>query len=867
MTPFTSTVLLPLPSSLCLFASSERVQHRITSGLIDGFSQWWQMPALVLALAAIGLFVLWMYRRDAAELPRGVGLVLAALRLGALAAVAAAYLDFERTAEHEIVFPSRVAVLVDSSASMTLRDEPSAESQAGNAAEPADRTQSDPAGDEQADTRSQRAVEVLRKGGLLAALAPRHEVSVWRFDADAEPLAVLPTEANSRATSQATSQATDSTTASTNASTTEPAANTPADSEWPERLTARGYETRLGEALARVLDQEPPGVLAGVIVLTDGANNAGVDPVASVTALGKAGVPVHTLGIGSDRLPTNVRVADVLVPARVFPGDRFAVTAYLQAQGLAGQTVRVELSEVAASDAAGGDPQAAASTGRVIDTTEAVLGAGGELVAVRFDVPGLEAPGRRDLAVRVIPPAADRTPADDRQVAEVEVVDRVTQVLLMAGGPSREYQFMRNVLERDKSVAVDVLLGTAGKGGSQDARRILPAFPPTAEELAEYDVVVAFDYDWRLLDASAQARLERWVSRESGGLVFVAGGIFMDAWIPDSQTTVIRNLHPVELRRSGRLTGDDSAGRAEPMPLVFSRDGLDAEFLWLACSRIASQTVWSEFPGVFSCFDSAGPKPGATVYARIARPGVAATADSNPIYFAGQFYGSGNVFFMGSGEMWRLRSLDDSLHERFATQLVRHVSQGRLLRGSRRARLLVDRDRFAVGSNVVVRLVVPEGESAVPADCRVVTPDGSVLRVPLVAERDRAGVLQGAFVATRDGSWRIDVDLPGARGEKVSRRIQARLPDRELERPRLDRGVLEQMATLSGGTAHFLAAKPWTPADSQTLAAGIQDRSRREYETGSPDGAFKQRLNGILLALGTALLCCEWILRRLVKLA
>ena len=75
------------------------------------------------------------------------------------------------------------------------------------------------------------------------------------------------------------------------------------------------------------------------------------------------------------------------------------------------------------------------------------------------------------------------------------------------------------------------------------------------------------------------------------------------------------------------------------------------------------------------------------------------------------------------------------------------------------------------------------------------------------------------------------------------------------------------MATLSGGTAHLLAAKPWTPADSQALAAAIQDRSRREYETGSPDGAFKRRLNGILLALGTALLCCEWILRRLVKLA
>jgi hypothetical protein len=202
---------------------------------------------------------------------------------------------------------------------------------------------------------------------------------------------------------------------------------------------------------------------------------------------------------------------------------------------------------------------------------------------------------------------------------------------------------------------------------------------------------------------------------------------------------------------------------------------------------------------------------------------VAATPESNPSYFVGQFYGSGNVFFMGSGEMWRLRSLDDSLHERFATQLVRHVSQGRLLRGSRRARLLVDRDRFAVGATVVVRLVVPEGDTAVPTDCQIVGPDGVVLRVPLTAERNREGVLQGTFVAARDGSWRIDVDLPGGTGERVSRRIQAKLPDRELERPRLDRGVLEQLARLSGGTTRFLATEAWTPADAARAPPSLRE--------------------------------------------
>lgn len=801
-----------------LLAATERVHHRVTSALVDGFSQWWQMPLLVLGLAAIALFVLWMYRRDAAELPRGVGLLLAGLRLGALAALAAAYLDFERKAEHEILFPSRVAVVVDSSASMTLEDDPPADGAA-------------------TVSRGGRALEVLERGGLLAALAPTHEVSVWRFDADAEPLVVLPA-----------------------AGAGEEAAAAAAPAGWQERLAPRGFETRIGETLLRVLDHEPAGTLAGVILLSDGANNAGIDPAAATAALAKADVAVHALGIGSERLPANVRVADLLVPARVFPGDRFAVTGYLQPQGLAGQTVRVELVDTSAGRG-----------GRTIDTAEAVLGADGALAAVRFDVPAIESTGRHELTFKVQPPAADRTPADNQQTAEVEVVDRITQVLLMAGGPSREYQFMRNVLERDKSFAVDVLLGTATPGISQDARRILDRFPTTAQELGEYDVVVAIDYDWRLLDQAAQTRLERWVAQESGGLVLVAGNVFMDAWLADSETTALRNLHPVELRRSDAVRLGERPGYEEPLPLAFSRDGQEAEFLWLGSSRISSQTVWSEFAGVYSCFDTAVAKPGATVYARVEPPGAvrlgSALSDQGLIYMAGQFYGSGNVFYLGSGETWRLRGIDDAVFERLTTQLVRHVSQGRLLRGSRRARVLVERDRYAVGSSVVVRVVGSEGQTAKKASCTAAGPDGSTLRVPLSPEPGRPGVLQGAFVASREGAWRIDVEIGGNADDKISRRIQARLPDRELERPKLDRGALDQLATLSGGSARYLAQAAWTPEDSRALAARIPDRSRREYETGAADGGFKRRLNAILLALGTGLLCCEWIVRRLVKLA
>jgi len=818
------------------------VQHRLSSALVEGFSQWWQMPLLVTGLAAVAAWVAWMYRRDAAELPRGVGLLLAALRLGALAALAAAYLDLERIAEHEVVFPSRVAVLCDSSASMTLPDgldaatEGSAEGSAGG-------------------SRASRLIELLDGGGLLGALAPRHEVSVWRFDADAEPLALLPRAADSAG------------------GRVEPGQPSPDPdgapvADWREGLRPSGFETRIGEALAAVLDREPAGTLAGVVLVTDGGNNAGIDPAATAAALARAQVPLFAFGAGSDRLPANVRVADLLAPARVYPGDRFAVLAHLQAQGLEGQAVKVELVDVPV-DPAGGAGEAARG-GAVIDVAEVPLAADGELAAVRFEVPGIEAPGRHDLAIRVTAPAADRTPGDDVQVAEVEVVDRVTQVLLVAGGPTREYQFLRNVLERDRSFAVDVLLGTATPGASQDARKILDAFPATAAELSEYDCVVAFDVDWRNIDAAAQARLERWVARESGGLVLVAGNVFMDAWLADPQTTLVRGLHPVELRRGGQSLVDAPAGFEEPMPLEFTRDGVDAEFLWLAGSRVANQTVWGEFPGFYSCFDAPAAKPGATVYARVAPAGggPGAARGAGPIAMAGQFYGAGSVFYLGSGETWRLRSIDDALFERLATQVVRHVSQGRLLAGSRRARLLVERDRHAVGSTVGVRLVSADGAAGLAgAVCRVEGPDGATVPVALEPDPGRPGEYRGAFVAGREGRWRIVVDLGDGSGEVLSRAIQARLPDRELERPRLDRGLLERLATVTGGTAHFLAEGGWDAGDSAALAARIPDRSRREFESGAPDSGFKKRLNGFLLAAATGLLCLEWIVRRLVKLA
>lgn len=47
------------------------------------------------------------------------------------------------------------------------------------------------------------------------------------------------------------------------------------------RLIADGTETRLGDALKALLEQERGSALSSVIVFTDGRSNSGIDPVAA----------------------------------------------------------------------------------------------------------------------------------------------------------------------------------------------------------------------------------------------------------------------------------------------------------------------------------------------------------------------------------------------------------------------------------------------------------------------------------------------------------------------------------------------------------------------------------------------------------
>jgi hypothetical protein len=805
------------------------VATRFEWGRIQSNADWIAPIAVLLILL---LVVRALYRRDAAELPWGLGLMLTALRAAALVGLLLLYLQPQWRSEREVVQPSRVLLLVDTSMSMNRVD---GERGAGGSGA----------------SRIQQVAAALDEGDFLARLRKTHEVGVFCFDnaldrGRAVVLKKLPSPAPP------------------------PAADAEPAVSWRSRLVPRGTETRLGEALEQLIRDERSAPLAGVVLVSDGGQNAGAGPETAVEMAREARVPVFTVGIGSERRPTSVGVYDFRVPARAYPGDRYTVSGLIQAHGMAGQTVRVEL--LAREDAAAADPRQRGS-GQRLAAKSVILGGDGEVVPVQFELTP-EKTGRRTLCLRVQPPPGDRDPQEKYREAEVEIVDHKNHVLLLASGPTRDYQFLRALLYRDHSTTVDVLLQGAPPGISQEAAKILDDFPARREEMYAYDCVVAFDPNWQALRPGQVELLESWVGDQGGGLIAVAGAAYAgratQSWLQAPEMGKIRSLYPVEFFRYFAGRGNTAYATAEPWPLEFTREGRDAEYLWLGETAVAAQQAWSTFPGVYGFCPVRGAKAGATVLARFSDPRTA-QAGAGPVYFAEQFYGAGRVFFMGSGEMWRLRRVDPAYFEQFYTKLIRHVSQGRLLRQSARGALLVGQERYLVGSVVEVRAQLTNAKLeplTLPSVPLAVTCNGLAEKpVALQLDASRAGSYLGQVPVPKEGEYRLELTVPESREERLSRSFHVAVPKLEEEHPQRNAALLSEIAAKTGGIYVANLAEAFAAGTPHALSDRLKDASRAEWIPVAQNPELEARWFRVWMTGLCAALCLEWLVRRMVKLA
>ncbi|SFH72260.1 hypothetical protein [Planctomicrobium piriforme] len=781
---------------------------------------WWDWLPILLLLAAMGT-TLWFGLRDGRTLARPVMLLLLALRLSVLAiALVIAFNPHTRT-QTDAYRDSRVILLVDTSQSMQ-------------------QPETDPRTPQEVRRSRTAAVkQLLADSPLVEKLRADHAVDVYSFSSDvSEPLLRLPSFYQADADSESPSPA------------KPPSSNTPPPPPaWDEILAPTGMATRLGDSLDTLLVEAKSPTLSGIVVMTDGASNSGRDVQIPRERARQQGTRLVAVGVGSTEPPLNLEIVRLVAPTDVQKGDPFEIAAQLRGTGLAGRSVHVELLQQGPSD-----PEPT-----VIFSQDQILADEGTAREVTFELKPSDA-GTFDYTVRARIPDGVETREDDNQLSRsVNIFDRSMRVLIIAGGPLRDYRYARTILNRHPSMQTDVWLQSGSVGISQEAKKLLYRFPETVEALYEYDVVIAFDPDWTQLTAEQREMLSNWVANEGGGMVVVAGDVFTPNLAASPDLEGIRRLYPVLLEEvSLRLNNRETAQTA--FPLSFTPEGQAAEFLKL--SESDGKPVWDDFGGIFLTYPTRGAKAGTTVYAEFSDP-LSRGRGGQPIVLAGQRFGQGQVLYIGSPELWRLRSLDAAYLERLWVKLARKAAEGRSKRGLQRGMFILDGREFILGQTVPLRLraLNPQFQPLVSDTITVEAfgPGGAPVVPSPELKKDpiRPAEFTGDFRPLTPGRYRLEFALPDST-ERVVTEIEMQLPRQEAASLVQDVALLKRL--VEGTTGQYLPI--------EEAAAMIPQLLPNKGERVIIDQRVKELWDrGWLMGLLVALLSLEWLARKLLKLA
>jgi hypothetical protein len=173
---------------------------------------------------------------------------------------------------------------------------------------------------------------------------------------------------------------------------------------------------------------------------------------------------------------------------------------------------------------------------------------------------------------------------------------------------------------------------------------------------------------------------------------------------------------------------------------------------------------------------------------------------------ATQQYGVGQVFYLGTDDLWRWRRGEGvNEYPLLWGQMVQGAALAHLLGNSKNTQLSVDKEEHNVGDPVTVfaRLYndsfLPVSDPQVPAQYTVQASGsagpGENTEVTLRAVPEQPGMYRGDFVALTAGRYRFStVSDPGTVVE-----FTAREPQFELGETAMNEGLLKQMAAISGG--------------------------------------------------------------------
>jgi uncharacterized membrane protein len=707
-------------------------------------------------LAGAGLtLVLYVYRREGRSRPARI--TLGILR-GVLIAFVIALLNRPvLTLGQSRVEPSVVAILIDDSVSMRVRDAALEES-------------ADP------QTRLDAVVEVLtgEDQKLVRELGKTHALRFYKFDSSAAPLVAAPT--------------------------TQPLESEDTEAQLAqllETLEPTGQNTQVAKSIRAVLDDLQGQRLAGIVVFSDGRDTPATPLAATLAALKDSSAKIYPVAVGSDRDPTNIAVQSISAQDSAFKGDIVNVRATVRGTGFSpGQTVKLQLKDLKTKTAING------VDGKPAEATVALAADGAVEAELQFKP---EEVGTLDLLVEAEQAAGEIDEEDNARTVQIAVLDAKISVLYVDGYPRWEYRYIKNEMIRDATVDISCLLTSADPNFRQEGDKPITRFPESIEELMEYDVVIFGDVDPRQFSDAQLQLVSDFVSKKGGGFGMIAG----PRWSPIAyRNTPIEAILPVNI---SKVQPDDGQTITMGFRPALTKDGeASSVFRFFADKDANAKFLKEGIQPIFWYLKNATVKSGVGEVYATHPADVGPDGRKSPIFVVGRF-GAGRTLFSGIDDSWRWRFYTgESVFDTYWVQQLRYLARSKKL-GQRRLTLASLRPSYELGEQVRVQMRVldPQLLQQLPEQVRVDIYDqgGQLVRQESLARQEgQADLYALSFTADRIGKFNLKLPPIAGGVDAMDLPIDVTVPRLELVEPQVDRVALARLAQETLGRQVSLAA-------------------------------------------------------------
>jgi uncharacterized membrane protein len=607
----------------------------------------------------------------------------------------------------------------------------------------------------------------------------------------------------------------------------------------PQELTFGGSQTKLGTALDAARQELAGLPLAGLVMVSDGADTTDASLSDALLALKAASVPVFTVGVGEESLQKDIQIGRISVPRSALKGTSILVDAVVTHRGFPGETVMLDVED----------------EGRIVGSQEVRLPADGEPSAVRVRFTAAEA-GARVFRFKISPRPGEMVTQNNARETLIDVRDRAERILYFEGEPRFELKFIRRAVADDKNLRLVALNRTADNKflrlGVDDADHLVGGFPKTREELFAYRGIILGSIEAGAFTGDQLRMIADFVEKRGGGLLMLGGP---RAFAEGSYAgTPVADVLPVVLERPAKALDAGVVARLKVRP---TRDGFAHAVTQLGATEQASSALWEKLPGLTSVNALRAIKPGATT--------LLSGADERKreqIVLAYQRYGRGKAiaFPVQDSWLWQMHAdiaVEDMTHENYWRQLMRWLVDG----VPDHVEAHTSAERVEAGETVTVTAAVVDPTFVEINDARVVAhvdgPKGLV-DVPMQWSGEKSGEYRGTFVAPDEGLYTARVEATRgttALGTGVTQ-LRAAPGDGEYFDAGMNAARLQRIASETGGRFYKASAATALPEDMRYSGRGVTTTEERDLWH-----------MPIVLGLILLLMCGEWGYRRAVGLA